>query len=205
MKMTSTRFWHGNFPLEKPILFRYNGKMNRYVAFLRAINVGGHTVQMERLRRLFEVQGFHRVTTFIASGNVLFTCDNHDPENIEDGIEKSLQTELGYPVAVFLRTPEELKAITSYDAFPGSFWDVNQYALSVALLKTWPGDHAREAIEGFKGAVDDFHFNGRELYWLCRVKVNQSGFSGAVLEKTLKMKATIRNITTLRKITALLG
>ncbi|HXW01123.1 MAG TPA: DUF1697 domain-containing protein, partial [Anaerolineae bacterium] len=44
----------------------------KYIAFLRAINVGGHTVKMDYLRRLFEEMGFSKVETFIASGNVIF-------------------------------------------------------------------------------------------------------------------------------------
>ena len=46
--------------------------MRRYVAFLRAINVGGHTVKMDRLRALFAELGHGGVETFIASGNVIF-------------------------------------------------------------------------------------------------------------------------------------
>src|SRR5258706_8436007 len=46
--------------------------MPRCVAFLRAINVGGHTVKMDRLRTVFETLGFDEVETFIAIGNVLF-------------------------------------------------------------------------------------------------------------------------------------
>jgi uncharacterized protein (DUF1697 family) len=46
--------------------------MPKYVAFLRAINVGGHTVKMDHLRRLFEALEFDNVETFIASGNVIF-------------------------------------------------------------------------------------------------------------------------------------
>ena len=46
--------------------------MPRLVAFLRAINVGGHTVTMAHLRGLFEDLGFTNVETFIASGNVIF-------------------------------------------------------------------------------------------------------------------------------------
>ena len=44
----------------------------RLVAFLRAINVGGHNVKMDRLRELFEALGLSNVETFIASGNVIF-------------------------------------------------------------------------------------------------------------------------------------
>ena len=43
--------------------------MTRYIAFLRAINVGGHTVKMDQLRALFEELGLSNVETFIASGN----------------------------------------------------------------------------------------------------------------------------------------
>jgi uncharacterized protein (DUF1697 family) len=46
--------------------------MPKYVAFLRAINVGGHTVKMDHLRRLFEALGFTNVETFIASSDVVF-------------------------------------------------------------------------------------------------------------------------------------
>ena len=41
-------------------------------AFLRAINVGGHVVKMDALRRHFEQMQFTSVQTFIASGNVVF-------------------------------------------------------------------------------------------------------------------------------------
>ena len=47
--------------------------MPRLIAFLRAINVGGHTVTMMKLRKEFEALGLQDVETFIASGNVIFT------------------------------------------------------------------------------------------------------------------------------------
>ena len=46
--------------------------MIRYIAFLRAINVGGRVVTMSRLRDVFVGLGFRGVDTFIASGNVVF-------------------------------------------------------------------------------------------------------------------------------------
>ena len=38
--------------------------MTRYFALLRAINVGGHLVKMDRLRNVFESMGFSNVETF---------------------------------------------------------------------------------------------------------------------------------------------
>lgn len=57
--------------------------MQRYIAFLRAINVGGHTVKMDRLREIFEALGFSNVETFIASGNVVFETTARDPAALE--------------------------------------------------------------------------------------------------------------------------
>ena len=61
--------------------------MKKYIAFLRAINVGGHNVRMDDLKAVFERQGFRNVETFIASGNVIFNSDTHDPEVLEQKIE----------------------------------------------------------------------------------------------------------------------
>src|ERR1041384_610051 len=57
-------------PVGRPA--RTPGTMTTYAAFLRAINVGGHVVKMDRLRRLVESLGHARVETLIASGNVIF-------------------------------------------------------------------------------------------------------------------------------------
>ena len=69
--------------------------MPRYVAFLRAINVGGHTVKMEDLRRLFETMGFANVETFIASGNVIFESKSKNTQAMERKIENHLRESLG--------------------------------------------------------------------------------------------------------------
>ncbi len=57
--------------------------MPKYVALLRAINVGGHTVKMDHLRRLFEALGFTNVETFIASGNVIFDSTSKSTKAFE--------------------------------------------------------------------------------------------------------------------------
>jgi len=59
--------------------------MTRYVAFLRAINVGGHNVKMDALRALFESMKLASVETFIASGNVIFETNRRDPAALPTG------------------------------------------------------------------------------------------------------------------------
>ncbi len=83
--------------------------MLRFVAFLRAINVGnGRTVRMDSLHQLFESLGFSGVETFIASGNVVFETRTKNTKTLERKIEKKLREALGYEVAAFVRTDKEL-------------------------------------------------------------------------------------------------
>src|SRR5688572_13292534 len=92
----------------------------RYVAFLRAINVGGHTVRMEALRRHFESIGATNVETFIASGNVIFETARGNADALERAIEDHLRMALGFPVGTFLRTIPELAAVAAHAPFPES-------------------------------------------------------------------------------------
>lgn len=88
-----------------------------YIAFLRGINVGGHTVKMERLREIFTELGFTNVRTYIQSGNVFFETAQIDREAVSQKIEQHLRQALGYEVPVFLRTVPELEQILSIDPF----------------------------------------------------------------------------------------
>ncbi len=75
----------------------------RYIALLRAINVGGHSVtRMSDLRTIFESLGLTEVVTYIQSGNVLFDSKDGDLEHLAHLLEKKLQSVLGYQVPVFL-------------------------------------------------------------------------------------------------------
>lgn len=56
----------------------------------------------------------------------------------------------------------------------------------------------------FRSTVNDLCVHGREIYWLCRTRTTESGFSGALLEKAIGMAATLRNANTVRRIAATL-
>jgi uncharacterized protein (DUF1697 family) len=178
--------------------------MPRYVAFLRAVNVGGRVVRMERLRQLFEETGFTGVSTHIASGNVLFTAGRGRASKLEEKIEKALGTALGWEVAVFLRTPAELAAVAEQSPFSSE--DVaTAHAVYVGFLKEPPGPEPHALLHGLRTPTDELALHGRELWWLCRVRSSGSELSGASLEKALGRPATFRNTTTVRAIAARLG
>ena len=176
--------------------------MPRYVALLRAINVGGRRVKMVHLRELFCSLGFTNVETFIASGNAIFHSKTEDTQTIERKIEDHLRGSLGYEVATFVRTASDLENISRYRPFDSSDLGAEGTSLYIAFLQALPSAEAQEKLMDFRNEVDDFRVHGREVYWLCRKKISESAFSGALLEKTLGMPATIRNATTIEKLVA---
>lgn len=175
--------------------------MTKYIAFLRAINVGGHTVKMDNLRKLFELMSFSNVETFIASGNVMFVAASKNTTTLEKKIENKLKEELGYEVATFVRTEAELKEIVNYESFPQAKLDAAT-AFNIAFLKEPLDEKSKQKAMALHTHIDDFHIHGRELYWLCQKKQSESTFSNAVLERTIGKPSTIRGVATVQKIAA---
>jgi uncharacterized protein (DUF1697 family) len=173
----------------------------RYVAFLRAINVGGHTVKMDRLRALFEEIGLVNVETFIASGNVIFES-NEDESTLQQRISDHLHAALGYQAEAFLRTTAELAEIAARQPFPETEFTENGATLHIAFMPAAPSAAAREAVMALRGEKDDFHTAGRELYWLIRGKMTDSNLKGPELGKALGASTTVRNVNTVRRLVA---
>src|ERR1700730_16046860 len=164
--------------------------MPKYVALLRAINVGGHTVKMDHLRYLFEAIGLVNVETFIASGNVIFESTSGNPKALERKIENHLRETLGYDVATFIRSISELTTVAAYKPFSDSELNKEGHSLYIGFVADRPGVQAKKKLLSYCGEFDDLHVQGREVYWLCRTSLSDSKFSGALLEKILGMRAT---------------
>ncbi len=176
--------------------------MPRYVAFLRAINVGGRVVRMDRLKSLFEEMPLSDVATYIASGNVIFTAAARAPAPLEAKIAAHLERRLGYAVPTFLRTPSELADVARARPFREVPLSNKGAALYVGFVSEAPASGVRKTLRGMKCATDEFEILGREVFWLCHKRMLESAYSGAQLEKALGTPATFRNINTVEKLAA---
>jgi uncharacterized protein (DUF1697 family) len=173
----------------------------QHIAFLRAINVGGHLVKMDALRGHCTDLGLCNVRTFIASGNVIFEASGKAPA-LETRIEKHLKSCLGYDVETFVRSLAELKAV---DADAEARFARHLKAgskLYVGFLRGLPSPAQRKQVEAFNNEIDVFSFGTRELYWLCHKSMAETTVTGPRLQKALGAPTTTRNITSLRKLIA---
>ena len=175
--------------------------MTRYIAFLRAINVGGHNIKMDQLRLLFESLAFSDVETFIASGNVIFRSTKTDRDALETRIETHLSKSLGYDVDTFLRTDVEVAAITNHKAFSETKLAAAK-ALNIGFLKQALNLEAIAGLLSLTNEIDNFFTSGREVYWLCKKKQSESKFSNKLFEKTLNVRTTFRGIRTIERLAA---
>lgn len=176
-----------------------------YAAFLRAINVGGHTVKMSDLRASFKALGFGEVETFIASGNVIFDSSEANENKLERVIERALEADFGYPVETFVRSMGELAEIAKRDPFDRSDPEGDGRSVYIAFLGRRPTNEAIQRLVALATDDDTFAVVGREAYWLRRGGIGTSRFASGFLEKTLGMAVTVRGLPTITKMVAKYG
>jgi len=166
----------------------------KYVAFLRAINVGGtKVIKMEDLRRMFESLGFANVATYIQSGNVIFETES--TVDLEKRIKAQIQQTFGFEVETFLRSMDEVRTIVKKSPFEQQ----GEETLFIHLLQAAPNAKSRQAVLALSTQTDEFAVQGREVYWLRRDR-DKSPFNNNRIEKALGMSATARNLNTMTKI-----
>jgi uncharacterized protein (DUF1697 family) len=169
-----------------------------YIAFLRGINVGGHTVKMEYLRQLFTELGFTHVRTYIQTGNVFFESSQTDILSLQQKIEEHLQAALGYAVPVFIYTTDELEHIIAnapFDTIP--LTDETRHMV-VYVSESLPKDTDLPLLSP-KGDYEIVGIGERVIYVVIHL-LNGRFESSYFLEKTFKVATTGRFYHTSQKI-----
>jgi len=171
-----------------------------HAAFLKGINLGKRRLSNDELRGHIESLGVSEAAIFRASGNVVFS----DPLKRGDDelvrlLEGGLERLLGYSVATFLRSAEELLEIAAARPFDAATGERLHGKLQVMLLGARPATAARAAALELAGPDDALSFGERELYWLPAGGMSDSGLELKALERllgpmTIRTKGTIEQI-----------
>ena len=178
--------------------------MPHYIAFLRGINLGKRRPEMAELRRLFTQLKFTDVATYIASGNVIFTSRSAAARKLETQIQDHLAHSLGYVVDTFVRHRVEVAAVAAYRPFEPADLDNPAHTVHVGFLQEPLSAGQCRGLLACRTDVDEFSVNGREYYWLSRIKSNESKAWTSPAMRALKLPtSSMRNVTTVRKLAAL--
>lgn len=140
--------------------------MATYVAFLRAMNVGGRFAKMAAVRTGLADKGFGEVESYIQSGNLRLTSRLRSANAVERAVESALEELCGFTVRTIVRTPVQLAELTSYGTGLASPLgeEARRY---VTFLKDDPDDELRATMNGWDIAGERTHVHDREIYlWL---------------------------------------
>jgi uncharacterized protein (DUF1697 family) len=185
--------------LSRPIEPRENDGM-RYVALLRGINVGGNNpVSMAKLKVCLETAGFEEVTTYIQSGNVIFTAASSPRDELTRRIEVLLTKAFRFPSSVVLRTRKQMQDVVAR-APRGFGGNPAKHRYDVIFLKE--PLTASTAIESMvaKEGVDAVHPGAGVLYFSRLIaKASQSRLS-RIVSMPIYQSLTIRNWNTTTKL-----
>jgi uncharacterized protein (DUF1697 family) len=169
-----------------------------YVAFLRGINLGPtNKISMPELRKLAEELGYADVTSYINSGNLIFTSAKKAAD-LEREISAAIAKRFGSRIDVAVRTPAQLKKVVDGNPYP----DGNPSQVAIAFLTKSAPAGAKEKIAAIATEAEPFSFAGSEVY----VHYTNGMGRSKLAEKfsaIIGVSSTVRNVRTVTKVLGL--
>lgn len=143
---------------------------------------------MVDLRRLCEKEGFQNVSTYIQSGNVVFTSSLAEAK-VQAKLEKALAAKLGKPVGVLLRSRAELAKLLKQNPFKTA----PPNRVMVLFLDAAPKKGSLDGVVGPDG--EELDLRGRDLFIHY-----PAGMGKSKLKLPLFKTGTARNLNTIAKL-----
>ena len=174
--------------------------MGKYIAFLRGINVGGkNKVSMPELKALFEQNGFTDVSTYINSGNIIFSTENTDEKRIKEACEMFIRQSLHLNISVAVLSAGELKAALAHAPL---WWGENENSKHNAFLIVPPVTVAEvfKEVGTIKPDYEKVDYYGNVVFWSAPIGTFSRTRWSKVVGSSLYGSITIRNANTMRKL-----
>jgi uncharacterized protein (DUF1697 family) len=175
--------------------------MNKKIAILRGINVGGkRKILMNDLKVLFRDLGFTDIETYIQSGNVIFNSAKELTEiELSDLIENAILKKYEFEVPVIIRKVNQLEQTILDNPFYQKK-EVDIESLHLTFLKETPTEENRLETEKYEFNPDRFVVKGKDVFIFCAGKYHQSKLTNNFFENKLKVSSTTRNWKTVLKL-----
>ncbi|UMY65087.1 MULTISPECIES: DUF1697 domain-containing protein [unclassified Flavobacterium] len=174
--------------------------MTRFVALLRAVNVGGTVLKMDALRGAMQTLPVSGVTTYIQSGNVLFSAEG-TALDWQERIAQLIRDHFSLDVAVMVLTAADVAQALAANPYHTEPDDVNPY---FGFLLTLPDDAGVSALAEIDFGRDEYTLQGKVIYVCYAEGAGSTKLTNAVIERKLGVKGTMRNQKTVRRLLELL-
>lgn len=154
---------------------------------------------MDALRKLYENIGFHSVTTYVQSGNVIFAGKDNELDEIAQTISRQIKMDFGFDVPVIVLSIDKLKEIIDRNPFVKDS-NKDKTFLHVTFLSLKPDKYDFNAIEEKKQAREEIFIANNAVYLYCPNGYGKSKLNYSFLETRLKVSATTRNWKTTNEL-----
>ncbi|WP_382403589.1 DUF1697 domain-containing protein [Flexivirga alba] len=173
--------------------------MARHVVLLRAVNVGGRWVKMQRLREVLTSAGFDDVQTHIQSGNVFLGSPMRSAQKVGAALEQLLEAEFGFAIPCVVRSPAQLRQVAEYaEGLPDPLEGGTLRRYVTFLQEPLPADRAAVLSE-WDVPGERLHPVGSEIHWWLAKPAHEAKISNAVLERGGPV-ATTRDLKVVRTL-----
>ena len=179
--------------------------MNRWAVFLRGVNVGGHgKLAMAELRDALPEMGAQNSATYIQSGNIVFSHDSHDANQVAQQVERVIQQRFGFhPLALAYSADALDRLISSLPTAEAAQGKVAGSNIYVYLTFNGPDIREISPLLDYCTQGESLHRLATGLAVIAPMGIGRSKLT-APLEKLLAGQATARNLNTLRRVQELL-
>lgn len=171
--------------------------MITYIALLRGINVSGkNKIVMADLKQMLLQLGFSNITTYIQSGNIVFSSKEVDATVLSEKIHKQILNTFKLDVPVLVLASSTLQTI--FNNHPYAEEDEKQ--IYFVLLKSTPSAALVAELNKGTYATEKFVVTNNCLYLLCLNGFGKAKCNNNFFERKLGVQATTRNYKTIAKL-----
>ncbi len=172
---------------------------NVFVALLRGVNVGGkNNLSMSALKTNLSKAGFEDVTTYINSGNVLFTSTQADARKLESTIERLLSTQHKLECKVVVRSLSEMKKLIQ--SLPASWKGDEEWAHNVMFLRHSIDSKSVLKELAPKPGIEKVVYRSGVVLWSARRNDIKQSTMNKLSSRKVFQDMTVRNPNTTRKL-----
>ncbi|WP_242980184.1 DUF1697 domain-containing protein [Lacrimispora xylanisolvens] len=179
--------------------------MQKYIALLRGINVGGkNKISMPELKKMFEACGYEDVITYINSGNVIFSSKQEDKEEIKKICESAIASQFSLNIIVTIISAKDLSAALCNAP---AWWDHDEQSKHNTIFVIPPAT-AEEIIHEVGIAKEEYEqvsYYGQVIFWSAPIKTFSKTRWSKIVGKSAYNSVTIRNANTAKKLLQLSG
>ncbi|WP_042348605.1 DUF1697 domain-containing protein [Bacillus massiliigorillae] len=174
--------------------------MEKYIALLRGINVGGkNKISMAVLKMAFEENGFLDVITYINSGNVIFSSDIQDKSELIRKCESTIADKFMLSIPVTILSVKDLS--DTLENAP-AWWNIDKESINYAIFVI-PPVRVEEVFAGVGEAKPEYEkvaHRGSVIFWSAPLKTFSRARWSKIASSSVNNNVTIRNANTVNKL-----